>query len=282
MAIHKKLKHMTIDQILEWYKGTSPYLRITRPPLAFLGFFSALSLLVWVGDLFTVRGLLIILCITCINIGFNIVSDIVDKDDDAINKPWRPIPSGAISIRNASIFANIVFFIGVIALLILTVYYDIFYLLIGGLAVLAGIRYNRGKHDLVANMCVGIMYGIAVYMPLYPTHFIFALAFGLYSIGHNIAVQTQDIKYDKNITLSQQIGPTKALTFALICTMLAIIFFIVERQHVFLLPTIASATGIGYYLFFNQDEQIFELTHRFIARILIIFAFLVLFIISLF
>ena len=44
--------------------------------------------------------------------GSMVVNDIVDRDLDTVNEPARPIPSGAVSVRQAQIFAGVLAFAG--------------------------------------------------------------------------------------------------------------------------------------------------------------------------
>ncbi|NQX40868.1 4-hydroxybenzoate polyprenyltransferase [Pedobacter steynii] len=93
------------------------YLRLMRPAnvvtavadvlagIAIAGYFSAET------DLFPV----ILLCLSTIGLysGGIIMNDVFDAELDAIERPERPIPSGLISKKSATIFAGIFFFIGI-------------------------------------------------------------------------------------------------------------------------------------------------------------------------
>ncbi len=56
----------------------------------------------WVGGGHSIReAVLLFVSSMLIGAAGNVINDYVDRDIDAINKPWRPIPSGVVSPREA-------------------------------------------------------------------------------------------------------------------------------------------------------------------------------------
>ncbi|MHC1597052.1 MAG: UbiA family prenyltransferase, partial [Methermicoccaceae archaeon] len=66
-----------------------------------LGFLAALSIMVHYGVWGGLKGWLILLAIGFGNTAFNIANEIMDFEQDSINKPYKPLPSNAVSIRAA-------------------------------------------------------------------------------------------------------------------------------------------------------------------------------------
>lgn len=97
----------------------SALVRITRPHNAVVAGLTALiGYLVATGTL-TVPSLLPAVAVVLITAAGNVINDVYDIDIDRINRPERPIPSGAISPGGAKAYA-IALFAGGIALATLT------------------------------------------------------------------------------------------------------------------------------------------------------------------
>lgn len=104
------------------------YLRLMRPAnvvtavadvlagIAIAGYFipAAAGSLGW-GDLQTPMLPIVLLCLSTIGLysGGIIMNDVFDADLDAKERPERPIPSGLVSKKAATIFGGIFFFLGI-------------------------------------------------------------------------------------------------------------------------------------------------------------------------
>jgi 4-hydroxybenzoate polyprenyltransferase len=91
---------------------------------------------------------LILLCISTIGLysGGIIFNDVFDTDLDKIERPERPIPSGLITVKEASIFGSIFFVIGVVA----ASFCNLASFILSVLIVIACLTYNKWfKHDRV-------------------------------------------------------------------------------------------------------------------------------------
>ena len=82
--------------------------------------FAALTGYVFSGGRNLLLGLELFISATLIGLFGNIVNDIYDIDVDKINKPWRPLPSGKISMREAVIYASISLIIGLTITIIIS------------------------------------------------------------------------------------------------------------------------------------------------------------------
>ncbi len=91
------------------------HFRITRPHNAVVaGLAAALGYLIATGSL-TPGVLLLVVVVACITAGGNVLNDVFDIEIDRINRPERPIPSGAVSLNGARLFAGLLFLVGVAA-----------------------------------------------------------------------------------------------------------------------------------------------------------------------
>ena len=169
-----------------------------------------------------------------------IINDIYDIEIDKINRPDRPIPSGAVSLKQAKILFILTFGIGV---MISIIHYLIFAL--SGLNIILAVFFGfigwlyaawGKKQGFIGNIIVGISFSIgliygavlnSLIIPLYIYYF-FLTAFFLL-LSREIVKGCEDIEGDKEEgvkTLAIKLGTKKAIRFSLIFEVLAIIFFI--------------------------------------------------------
>ena len=169
-----------------------------------------------------------------------IINDIYDIEIDKINRPDRPIPSGAVSLKQAKLLFILTFGIGVMISIIhyfifdlsgLNVILAVFFGLIGWLYAAWG-----KKQGFIGNIIVGISFSIGLIygavlnsltIPLYIYYF-FLTAFFLL-LSREIVKGCEDIEGDKEEgvkTLAIKLGTKKAIRFSLLFEVLAIIFFI--------------------------------------------------------
>lgn len=92
----------------------SGYFSITRPVNAFVsGLAAVIGYLVATGTIVP-ASLVLVPVVFCITAAGNVINDYYDADIDAINRPERPIPSGALSRNAARSFALILFLVGIL------------------------------------------------------------------------------------------------------------------------------------------------------------------------
>jgi len=90
------------------------YLQIIRPVNALVAGIAVLLGVLVAGVGLTPVMLLLVLAVFCITGAGNAVNDYCDREIDAINRPERPIPSGAVSIRGAVLYSAVLFLSGII------------------------------------------------------------------------------------------------------------------------------------------------------------------------
>jgi geranylgeranylglycerol-phosphate geranylgeranyltransferase len=92
-------------------KGSSKmdYFRITVPyyiPIAIMGIFLGIATS---GGIFNYNVLLSFISVTALVAAFNTFNGVTDLKIDLINKPQRPIPSGKITRKTASLYSIILY-----------------------------------------------------------------------------------------------------------------------------------------------------------------------------
>ena len=139
----------------------SPYIKILRPDEAFLMSFPV-SVIAIIGHDFPIAVFLGTLLVFLMAGAGNVINDVFDYKIDAVNKPDRPIPSGRISLKNARIYAGILYVIsGFISLVISYLINNFLFfvmILCSGVIIYAYSRYFKAL-PLVGNIVVGGMIG---------------------------------------------------------------------------------------------------------------------------
>jgi len=90
------------------------YLQIIRPVNALVAGIAVLLGVLVADEEITPFLLLLVLAVFCITGAGNAVNDFYDREIDAINRPDRPIPSGAVSVRGAAVYSAVLFFLGIV------------------------------------------------------------------------------------------------------------------------------------------------------------------------
>ena len=190
--------------------------------------------------------------------GFSI-NDYFDKESDAIIKPKRPIPSGALSLSQVIVISLVLFVVGLsLSLLINPLSFTI--LLVDSLVLVAYSALVKRKSGFVANILVGILTGTAfmygeatiagtislVSLSLYP------IACG--TIGGNILRDILSLEGDKKIgypTLPKEVGIKNAArigsVFFIATGFLAPLPFILGKFTAYYLPLILMWSVILVY-----------------------------------
>ena len=169
-----------------------------------------------------------------------IINDIYDIEIDKINRPERPIPRGAISLKQAKfLFVGTLVF-GVIISIIHSLLFDLFFLpviIAGGGGFLGWYYAKYGKKSgffgniiVSISFSLGLIYGAilnGLNIPTYIYYFFLASAFSL--LSREIIKGCEDIEGDKTEgvkTLAIQIGTKKSTFFSTIFAVVSIIFYI--------------------------------------------------------
>jgi len=94
--------------------GLAGFFTITRPANAIVaGLAAAVAYLIATGTL--VYGVVLLMAVVIlVTAAGNVINDYFDADIDAVNRPKRPIPAGAVGRQQALAYAGILFFLGLV------------------------------------------------------------------------------------------------------------------------------------------------------------------------
>ncbi len=197
--------------------------------------------------------------------GFSI-NDYFDKESDAVIKPQRPLPSGALSLRQVVAVSACLFALGlVLAFFINWLSFEI--LLVDSVLLLVYSWLIKRKSGFAANILVGVLtgtaflYGEAVTLgssiasPLalsLASLSLYPIACG--TIGGNVLRDILSLEGDSKVgypTLPQKIGNVKsaevAAAFFIACGLLAPLPYFIGEFSVFYLPLILVWSAILLY-----------------------------------
>jgi geranylgeranylglycerol-phosphate geranylgeranyltransferase len=145
--------------------------------------------------------------------GFSI-NDYFDRESDAVIKPKRPIPSGALSLKQVVAIASFLFAVG-LALAFLINWLSFVILLVDSILLLIYSALVKRKSGFAANVLVGLLVGTAfIYGEATVSQTISLISLSLYpicfgTIGGNILRDILSFEGDSKIgypTLPQAIG----------------------------------------------------------------------------
>ena len=151
--------------------------------------------------------------------GGNALNDLYDRETDRINHPDRPLPSGAVTLRQARMFAVAAFVLaGLVAVLVNVYAFTVVILNIALMVVYeASFKAQGAPGNVVIAYLVGSLFlfaGVSVFRssaePLVRTSLLAALAF-FTTVGREISKDIQDVRGDVDRrTLPQRIGIRRA------------------------------------------------------------------------
>ncbi|MCD6513410.1 MAG: geranylgeranylglycerol-phosphate geranylgeranyltransferase [Candidatus Odinarchaeota archaeon] len=205
------------------------YISITRPSntiivalSAILGYLIAVS----PNGLSLQIILLLFLSAGSISSGGHVINDYVDKDIDAINKPYRPIPSGAISPKSALLYSMILFALGVLLSFLINIY--TFTIAFISSVLLIVYSFVTKRLGIIGNITIAtlasltfIYGGLAACLSnriVYPAYFAFIL-----TLGREIVKGIEDYEGDKLHNI-KTLAVTKGINYS--CYISAILFII--------------------------------------------------------
>lgn len=209
---------------------------------------------------------LIFFSMACITSAGFAINDYFDKESDAIIKPKRPIPSGALSLSQVVVISAVLFALG-LALSLFINWLSFGILLVDSLLLLIYSWLVKRKSGFVANILVGVLTGTAflygeavtlgpnVVSPLslsLASLSLYPIAFG--TIGGNVLRDILSLEGDAKVgypTLPQKIGNPKSAKvgsiFFIFCGLLAPLPFLVGSFTVYYLPLILVWSVILIY-----------------------------------
>jgi geranylgeranylglycerol-phosphate geranylgeranyltransferase len=166
--------------------------------------------------------LLIFLSMACItSAGFSI-NDYFDRESDAVIKPKRPIPSGALSLKQVIAISTLLFAVG-LTLAFLINWLSFLILLVDCILLVIYSAFIKRKSGLAANVLVGLLVGTAfLYGEATVNQTISLISLSLYpicfgTIGGNILRDILSFEGDSKIgypTLPKQIGNKGSIKIA--------------------------------------------------------------------
>lgn len=213
---------------LDKYADLSPWLRVIRLPLALLGILMSMALLSQIDELFTLYGALVVFVVGTGNIGMNILNEVRDIEDDRENKPWRPLPQGEITPKQAYAVSLTLITASSLAIGPLALYVSVVPALLLTASLLFALVYNLGERGKLGVSSMSMSYALAgagslFYHPKLMLGFI--VGFWSFTFAFNILQQLQDIDDDLKETVPKQLGPHKTLRFAQILSLASVLWF---------------------------------------------------------
>jgi len=204
--------------MLKHFSTIKNFIILSRPVnviIAFLTIFIAAGLS---GTFNPIENVILAsLCASFITVGANVINDYFDIEIDKVNKPYRLLPSGAITKKQALIFFGCSYLISWILAIFINI--EMFLIAFASGIVLFFYSYKFKRVVLWGNFIVSFVSGLAfiygglatnrVSAVLFPAGFAF-----LFHFGREIIKDIQDIKGDKPqgaITFPIKYGTRKSL-----------------------------------------------------------------------
>ncbi len=223
-----------------------------------------------------------------------VINDIYDIEIDKINRPTRPIPRGAISLRQARLLYTLYFLAGISLSIINSIIFNLGMLNII-IAILFGfigwIYAKWGKKSgflgnviVSISFSIGMLYGAILNNSVIPNYiyFFFLTSFSLL-LSREIIKGCEDIEGDKIEgvrTLAIRLGIKKSTYFSIIFSWTAIIFFILPvitpiiNPLLFLIFMIFGLTVVFYAIIIMLKKTLEQRDFKKISLLLKIGAFL--------
>jgi geranylgeranylglycerol-phosphate geranylgeranyltransferase len=187
------------------------------------------------------------------------INDYFDRESDAVIKPKRPIPSGALSLKQVVAVSGVLFFLGLIMAFFIN-WLSFAIIVADSLLLLVYSTLVKRKSGFVANVLVGVLTGTAfmygeatisgtvslISLSLYP------IAFG--TIGGNVLRDILSLDGDSKIgypTLPQKIGTVNsvkvAALFFTLTGLLAPLPYFIGKFTIYYLPPILLWSVLLFY-----------------------------------
>lgn len=187
------------------------------------------------------------------------INDYYDRESDAVIKPKRPIPSGAVSYKTAVIFSGLLFGFGLVLSFLIN-WLSFAIIAIDSVLLLVYSYLIKRKSGFAANLLMGILTGTAfVYGEATVTGTISLISVSLYpialgTIGGNVLRDIFSLEGDAKVgypTLPQKIGSISAAkvggVFFLLTGLLAPLPYLIGEFTIYYLPFILLWSALLIY-----------------------------------
>jgi len=257
------------------------YLKVLRLPLAFLGFWVSLAIVMYTGGLTDLLALVIVFAVMLGNAGYTLLNEYHDREVDKILKPWKPIPSRQVNPEVVEWLGYSFLFIGVVLALYAS-YGKLIAQSLLAVIIYGGYIYNIAcRRDLLGNVALALTYGCALLLvadirgrlwDLLPL----GMAFSFWTFSFNTCVSYQDREGDSKVgrkTIAIQLGKNTRI----VAGITAIVPFITLTQIT--LPLYARSFFVITFLlplftsFWLKYSEMIELLCRKLGRLSLILAF---------
>jgi geranylgeranylglycerol-phosphate geranylgeranyltransferase len=176
--------------------------------------------------------------------GGNIINDYYDRAVDAINKPWRPIPSGLIRPREALITSLIFFASGIVLAFLCSIVCGV--IAISAVTLVYLYSYSLKRRFLIGNITIAFLTALAIiYGSTFShisSHVILASLYAfLFNLGREFLKGIEDVEGDKMfgvITIASIYGPRTAFYSS------AVVFTVLVALSI--IPIFTFCYGIAY------------------------------------
>jgi geranylgeranylglycerol-phosphate geranylgeranyltransferase len=160
----------------------------------------------------------------------NADNDVLDLTVDRINRPQRPLPSGALAAAPVRTAAFLLYALGVVAAGVASSRHAC----LAGFMVLLLLIYNRKLKalPLIGNLAVSLLCGLAIYFPEFPSrlhHTLPAFAFAfLATWAREVVKDIEDLEGDRaaglrTFPLVTSVNSARKLAFSLLAALLALL-----------------------------------------------------------
>jgi geranylgeranylglycerol-phosphate geranylgeranyltransferase len=196
----------------------------------------------------------------------NMLNDYFDREQDKVNHPDRPIPSGAIKPNQVIVSAAAIFI--VLLILGILVYLIMFIILILATFLMLGYELLFKRRGLVGNFTIGLLvgmlflFGAAVVSEFGVVIFLFTLAL-LATLTREIVKDIEDIKGDiDRITLPKQVGIKTSASIAAGFIIIAIVLSPFPALPEFFPLFSYDGLGLSYLVLIIPADLIFIFSIR--------------------
>lgn len=214
------------------------------------------------------------------------INDYFDQKTDAVVKPNRPIPSGAVLPKQAVVISAIMFILGLVIAFFISLN-SFFLLLFDSLFLLAYSAFLKKLSGTVANMVVGLLIATSfLYGELAAWNVIsiasISLAFTSFgSVGGNVLRDVLSLEGDRKVsypTMPKEIGVKSSVyvgaAFLLLSALCSPFPYVVGAVRFGYLPLVAIWDAAIFYstisLFRNQDVTNVKRQERLMTMIMIL------------
>ena len=258
-----------------------PWITILRPLNLFQATLAVVLTTAFLGEMEQTAILaLLIFSVITINAGGNIINDIYDLEIDRINRPDRPLPSGAMTVTQARFYLIILFGAG--SLFSWFISLETF-IIAGIISIPTLIAYSAcfKRLPLIGNLTVSFMLGLAfIYVGsafgnIQATLVMAVLAFG-FTLIREIVKDLEDMEgdaQDKARTLPLVLGESKTLTLVLLLMLAFVVldtlpYFLGVYNQIYLLIVILGINlplvVFAFLLWNNPNKKNYSRTQLFL------------------